>query len=180
MTRFRFQSDGNHTRKNIVTGDTFDVQRRLTTVKDTKSKNTKLEWIRTANRQAPLLQKVKYRPQTQEDLNNLSLPTKTELSIFLHQNIDGVDAMVVKDNETLVLDSMWAALNHGITDLDRPGGEAMKKLSRIQLQYIFATLINVDKPVTDTICRMHIEKLVDSWTSCTTEQVRCLIVVALI
>eukprot|EP00039_Didymoeca_costata_P009404 m.124462 g.124462 ORF g.124462 m.124462 type:complete len:587 (-) comp14472_c0_seq2:52-1812(-) len=131
-----------------------------------------LKCKRKANQMYPLFMRAAYRAVQQGNVENVVVPTKSELFSFLLAQVDGVAKMVVKDRKTSVLDSIWAALADGVAGLSGPGALALAKLSKMQLRYVFSTLMKEDRPVSAAVCKYHVTTLVDSWVSCTAEQVR--------
>eukprot|EP00039_Didymoeca_costata_P030094 m.27868 g.27868 ORF g.27868 m.27868 type:complete len:529 (-) comp7946_c0_seq2:244-1830(-) len=176
------------TKTNIVTQQSANVKRVLadnghvTEAKGNKAtekgaakvkisiKEFNLQCLRRANGLYTQLTQVRLK-ETVVERTEVTLPTKSELVSFLAQ-VDGVDKMVVKDNKTLVTDSMWAALSDGVSGLSGPGAVALAKLSKMQLRYIFGVLMSKPSPISANICHLHLETLVDSWKSCIAEQVR--------
>eukprot|EP00039_Didymoeca_costata_P009405 m.124467 g.124467 ORF g.124467 m.124467 type:complete len:611 (-) comp14472_c0_seq3:942-2774(-) len=131
-----------------------------------------LECTRRANKLYSRLTQVVYRAVSLSSSEDIVIPTKSELISFLLAQVDGVAKMVVKDKKTSVLDSIWAALADGVAGLSGPGALALARLSKMQLRYIFSILVREDRPVSAAVCKMHVETLVDSWVSCTAEQIR--------
>eukprot|EP00039_Didymoeca_costata_P033462 m.42451 g.42451 ORF g.42451 m.42451 type:complete len:585 (+) comp9884_c0_seq1:574-2328(+) len=135
-------------------------------------KEIELSWKRRANKLYMMLTQVRWKDVSKEEKKDLIVPTKTELHVFLKKYVDDIDSKVVKDNETPVVDSIWQGMTEGIGGLSGPGAAALARISKKQLRHIFGSLTSPSTPISDIICKRYMGILVDSWMSCTAEQVR--------
>eukprot|EP00039_Didymoeca_costata_P015837 m.274400 g.274400 ORF g.274400 m.274400 type:complete len:678 (+) comp16288_c1_seq2:323-2356(+) len=169
------QADTVASHYNIVTDDTYFVSRQTSEENFyiTRIELFKLKTIKRANKLFSILMKCIHKTINNAVLEDedLVVATKSELKVFLKKFIPNIEDLVVKDNETPVLESICEALRTGVAGLNGEGGSTLAALSCKQLRYNLAKLME-GKEVTEEVIRMLVEQLVDSWTSCAAEQVR--------